>query len=385
MIQTIEASNYRSLGPDTRIDLGRLTVFVGQNGAGKSNIIDLFKFISDAMKIGLEGAITKRNGIKYLRRWSNGRPYNIMIKLTIAEPDGYKAVYSFHIGGHTKHEYSVAHEKADIIDPKHGNIAYEVANQRWITSPSGLNPVLSPMSLALPLISGDERFGKLESALRNASIYNIFPDTLRFPQKYDPQKPMNEHGNNWTSVLKDMDSKAWKDDLVLALNKLTGDIDDIEVVQLTSFLLARFRHGTSGESKKAKWFDASQESDGTLRMAGIIAALLQQPHLPLIGIEEPELTIHPGAIPIIYDYLLQASQRSQVIVTTHSPELLDSIKDVQQIRVVSKTSECTTVSQIADDQKEAVKEGLLSIGELHRSEGLRTQQMSMFDSDILSN
>jgi predicted ATPase len=105
----------------------------------------------------------------------------------------------------------------------------------------------------------------------------------------------------------------------------------------------------------------------------------------LIGIEEPELTIHPGAIPVIYDYLVQASRKSQVIVTTHSPELLDSINDVQQIRVVSKTKEFTIVEAIADDQKEAVKKGLLSLGELHRGEGLRTRQLSIFETNQLEN
>lgn len=378
MIRSIEVSNFRSLGPDTRIDLENLTIFVGQNGAGKSNIIDLFKFLSDAMKIGLEGAITKRNGIKSLRRWSNGRPFNINIKISIVEDSGYKATYSFSIGGHTKHEYSVAHESASIYDPDFGNVSYDVIQQKWQKNIPGINPTLSPLSLALPLIAGDKRFSKLESVLRNMNIYNIFPDTLRLPQKYDPQKPMDEHGSNWTSILKDQEAGTWKDELIVALNKLTGDIDDIKIDQLTSFLLARFRHGEAGESKKPKWFDATQESDGTLRMAGIITALLQQPHLPIIGIEEPELTIHPGAIEIIYDYLVEASYRSQVIVTTHSPELLDQIKDAQQIRVVTKDSECTKITHIADDQKAAVRKGLLSLGEIHRTEGLRSKQLTIF-------
>jgi predicted ATPase len=378
MIKYIEVSNFRSLGPDTRIDLENITFFVGQNGAGKSNIIDLFRFISDAMKIGLEGAITKRNGIKSLRRWSNGRPFNISIKIHIQDTEGYAATYQFSVGGHNRYEYSVMHEMAYIKINEEDSVHYEISQQKWISGPAGLQPVVSPMSLALPLISGDKRFVKLESMLKNTAIYNINPNNLRIPQQYDPQKPMTEHGGNWASILKDLKEDVWKDDLIIALQKLTGDIDDIKIEQLTSFLIARFRHGESGESKKPKWFDATQESDGTLRMAGMISSLLQQPHLPLIGIEEPEQTIHPGAIPIIYDYLLQAAAHSQVLVTTHSPELLDVVSDMQQIRVVSKVGDCTKIYNMADDQKQAVKDGLFTIGELHRTEGLRTDQLKLF-------
>lgn len=204
-------------------------------------------------------------------------------------------------------------------------------------------------------------------------------DTLRTPQKYDPQQPLTEHGSNWTSILKEQDATTWKDDLVKALEKLTGDIDDIEIKPIASYLLARFRHGTGGDSQKAKWFDATQESDGTLRTAGIITALLQKPHLPLIGIEEPELTIHPGAIPVIYDYLQQAKEWSQVVVTTHSPELLDHISDPSQIRVVSKRGDATIVENVSEDQRAVVREGLMSLGELHRTEGLVGSQQLAFN------
>lgn len=381
MIESIKVSNYRSLGPDTFISLGTLTVFVGQNGAGKSNIIDLFRFVSDAMKIGLEGAITKRGGIKSIRRWSNGRPFNISIEFTIADSDGFKATYGFEIGGHKTHEYSVTNEHAYIYDPNIGHYQYVIVNQKWQTVPQGISPSLTPMNLALPLISGDSRFSRLEDALRNVCIYNIFPDTLRAAQRYDPQRPMNEHGSNWMSILKDQEKSQWKDDLILALNKITGDIDNIEVEQLSGFLITRFKHGTAGDSQKSKWFEASQESDGTLRTAGIITALLQEPSLPLVGIEEPELTIHPGAIPVIYDYLVQSSYHSQVIVTTHSPELLDEIRDVSQIRVVKKGNDFSLVNEIADDQKEAIKAGLYTLGEIHRGEGLKIKQLEMFESN----
>jgi predicted ATPase len=383
MIKSIIASNYKSLGPDTKIDFGPLTVLVGQNGAGKSNVIDVFRFVSNAMKMGLEGAITTRHGIKAIRRWSNGRPYNVSIKLEVHEGDGYSATYQFTIGGHRKHEYGVVSESATINDPTHGTQQFIVESQRWTIQPEGINPALSPMSLALPLIAGDERYSRLETALRNCAAYNIYPDTLRSPQKYDPAKPLNEHGLNWTSILKDQDESQWKDDLVNALNRLTGEIDDMEIQQLTGYLIARFRHGKGGDSQKPKWFDASQESDGTLRVAGILTALLQRPAVPLMIIEEPELTIHPGAIRMVYEYLEQASRDSQILVATHSPELLDAVSKPEQIRVVIKDRDKTLVEHVVTEQINAVKEGLYSLGELHRSEGLKgATQLTIFPEDV---
>lgn len=377
MITKISVSNYKSLGPKTVIELNNLTVFVGRNGAGKSNIIDLIKFVSDAMKMGLEGAITKRHGIKAIGRWSSGKPNNIAISIDVKEAD-FVANYSFSISSHKKHEYIVSSESANIVFKNQETAAFQIIDQKWQSGPIGLQPIITPLNLVLPLISGDERFAKLELALRNMAIYNIFPDTLRQPQIYDPQKPMNEHGKNWASVLKDQDIETWKDDLIIGLKALTQEIDDIKIEQLSGYLIARFRHGQTGDNKKAKWFDASQESDGTLRIAGIITALLQTPNLPLIGIEEPELTIHPGAIPLVYDFLVQVSKKSQVVVTTHSPELLDCIKISDNIRVVRKEDNNTIITAMDSKQVEAVRTGLLSLGEIHRQEGIRgAEQLSI--------
>ena len=377
MIKKLTVSNYKSLGPNTVIELDKITTFVGQNGSGKSNILDIFKFIADAMRIGLEGAITKRHGIKAVRKWSSGAPLNISFKLNIVGEKFY-ADYDFEITSDAKHDYKVKYEHASINYHNGAHHAYTIADQQWIVGIEGLKPNISPLNLILPLISGDERFKPLEAILRNISIYNIYPDNLRDPQKYDPVKPMEEHGYNWISILKDQDESTWKEELLKGLNKLTGEIDDIEIKQISGFLLTRFRHGERGEGKnvKSKWFESMQESDGTLRVAGIISALLQVPVLPLIGIEEPESTVHPGAIALIYDYIMQAAAYSQIIITTHSPELLDCIKNAEYIRVVSKQDTTSYVSKMKNDQIETVKSGLLSLGELHRLEGiLGTKQL----------
>jgi predicted ATPase len=220
-------------------------------------------------------------------------------------------------------------------------------------------------------VAGDSRFHPLAAELRNIAIYQIFPDRLREPQKPNPARPMLEHGENWVSILKAMEASAWKPDLLAALARIVGDIDDIDVSRLGGYLAVVFRHGK--DAGVERWFDAAQESDGTLRCAGILTALLQSPPLTLVGIEEPELTVHPGVIPVLHDFFRQASRTSQVLLTTHSPELVDLL-DVEEIRVVERKEGVTRIAPLAAEQREAVRSALLTPGELMRAEGLRPEE-----------
>ena len=373
MIKRLRVSNYRSLGENLVVELGRFTALVGPNGSGKSNVVDVLRFVSDAMQMGLSGAITHRNGIGAVRRWSGGRPFNVSIGLELDLGEGRPASYSFELRGDSAEEYKVKKEEASIGDRfsyllgDDDWFSFRVESGKWIEGPPGLKPPLDEKSLALSIIGGDARFQPLVHALQQISIYSIFPDTLRAPQKYSAVKPMDRHGSNWASILKDQPKESWKPELVAALHKLTGDIEDIKDSQAASYIVIEFRHASA---KKPKWFDAAQESDGTLRVAGIVTALLQEPPVPVIGVEEPELTVHPGAIPLLYDFLKQASLRSQVIVTTHSPELLD-LMDADDVRVVVRGQEGTTVAPMASSQRQAVRAGLMTLGEVLRTEGLQ--------------
>lgn len=374
MIKRLRASNYRSLGKDIDLQLGPLAVLVGPNGSGKSNVVDVLSFVSDCMKIGLEGAITKRHGITAIRRWSAaGRPFNLDIHLETEGPE-YSGGYSFTLRGDQSADYQVKNESAWVkLDGENHNFEVSLGKFR---GPEDLRPRIDPSNLVLPLFAGDERFRPLADELRRAVVYSIFPNALSEPQRYEPTTPMDEHGQNWISILKDMDRTGWKSEFLEALFKLTGDILDLRVESAGGYLIAQFRHGDGKDNKKrAKWFDAIQESDGTLRFAGILTALLQDTTLPVIGIEEPELTIHPGALPLLHDFICQAADHSQVIVTTHSPELLDLFAP-DQIHVVEKRNGETTVAPLEDGQKKAVRDRLMSLGEVMRTEGLK-QQMTL--------
>ncbi len=387
-IISIYTSNYRSLDELTGFTLGDLTALVGPNGSGKSNFCDVFRFIADALKIGLEAAVDKRHGISAIRRWSSGRPNRIKFEfyLNVSHVDEEEmlidpysspnCLYVLVLGSNGSKDFQVRHESAALKLPNQesGN-SFIVRDGTWLEGPSDLRPRVAPLGLALSLVAGDERFRPIADALRNVSIYSIFPDTLRELQKPDHSRPMSEHGGNWSSILKDMKEESGSLDLIAAIGQLTGDIDEFRVRQLAGYLVTEFRHGQTtptGKNGKPKprWFEAAQESDGTLRMAGILTALLQEPSPTLLGIEEPELTVHPGAIPLLYDHIKEASQRGQVILTTHSPDLL-ALLDADEVRVVERHDGITTVGPMDEAQRQAVNDRLFTPGDLLRMEGLK--------------
>jgi predicted ATPase len=371
MIEQISAYNFRSLG-DIQLDLGPLTALVGINGSGKSNVGDVLRFMSECLREGLDTAVSKRNGIDSLTRWNSKSPLPLGVMAKVSNPHGW-GYWMFALIPNFDGTFEVFRERGGWTAAAPGAVehSFAVEQGKWIARPESLDPSLERTTLVLPLISGDSRFHELAAELKNIAIYQIFPDKLREPQKPNPARPMLEHGENWTSILKAMEASTWKPDLLAALWRVVGDIDDLKVSQLGSYQTVTFRHGT--QDGRERWFDASLESDGTLRCAGILTALLQSPPLTLVGIEEPELTVHPGAIPVLYDFFRQASQKSQVLLTTHSPELLDLL-DVEEVRVVERKEGVTHISPLATEQRDAIKRSLLTPGELMRAEGLRPEE-----------
>lgn len=388
MITELRVSNYGCLGRDVRVSFGRLTALVGPNGSGKSTVTDVLGFVRDAMHMGLAGAVTDRGGIAAVRRHSSGHPLDVSIQLevtlpgnggsraghgaVIAAPAGH-ATYGFELAGDKTEDFRVKWEDARVeLDGQESH--FRVEQGRW-SGPEGLSPQVDELGLALPAVGGDARFRPLLELLKSMTVYSIFPDTLRAPQKYSPEKPMRRHGENWVSILSDQPKETWKPELVAALKKLTGDIQGIRISKTAGFLVVELEHAPGEDSSKARRFGAAQESDGTLRVAGMVTALLQEPPLPVIGIEEPELTVHPEALPLLLDYLRQATRRSQVIITSHSPELLDHL-DVDEVRVVERVKGVTQVTKMSERQKETVRSGLLKLGELMVTEGLQ-QELSL--------
>ncbi len=116
---------------------------------------------------------------------------------------------------------------------------------------------------------------------------------------------------------------------------------------------------------KTLTLDLRQESDGFRRFYAHLLALYQLPPKQTLVFEEPENGIYPGALELLADEFKAApdADRGQVLLTTHSPALLDHFS-VEQIRVVELVDLETKIGPLAEEQKEAIQEELLHAGEL---------------------
>jgi predicted ATPase len=134
-----------------------------------------------------------------------------------------------------------------------------------------------------------------------------------------------------------------------------------------------FRQEVSGSNHPWRFLAASM-SDGTLRALGIPVALFQGGNgrqIPLVAIEEPEVALHPAAAGVLLDALRQASEERQIIVTSHSPELLDhdGIR-AEEILAVVALENVTRIGAIDEASRRALMERLYTPGELLRLDQL---------------
>jgi len=143
-----------------------------------------------------------------------------------------------------------------------------------------------------------------------------------------------------------------------------------------------FRQLVAGDENP--WsFLAQNMSDGTLRALGVLVSLFQcfdrspEPPVPLVGIEEPEATLHPAAAGVLMGALSEASHFTQVLVTTHSPELLDTPDlDPEALLVVEADQGETNIARADEASKSAIQERLYTVGALLKLDQLRPQRRS---------
>jgi predicted ATPase len=146
---------------------------------------------------------------------------------------------------------------------------------------------------------------------------------------------------------------------------------DITTRAIGSFVLPQFkvREANGG----VHYFEPSQISDGTLRVLGILLALYHTPHPTLMVVEEPEQTVNPALLGLLADAFHEASERTQLLITSHSPHLVD-LFEPEAIRVVTMRDGETRVAPIRASQRLAVKEHLLSLEQIMAAEGLMPEE-----------
>lgn len=369
-IKRVILKNYKSIAA-CDVQLQPLTFLVGRNGSGKSNFLDALRFVADALNYSLEHAIRDRGGINNIRRRSRGHPNHFSISLEFTLPNGTTGYYAFCIRALTKGRYEVQKEQCKLQPDTYFNV-----NKGKVTQTSvKVAPDAVSDRLYLVNISGLPEFRPVYHAFTQMGFYNFNPDIIRDVQTPGHRKLLAYDGSNITSVYAQLSPKV-KQHIEEYLSVIVPGVRGVEVEKFGNKQMLAFKQDVSGD--KYPWrFNAYNMSDGTLRALGILVALFQadqdaQKRVPLIGIEDPEVALHPGAIAVLLDGLRDAAYRSQVIVTTHSSDLLDDKHlDVESILAVEADDGNTVIAPVDDASKSVVQDRLFTIGELLRSNQLQ--------------
>lgn len=371
LLTRVMLRNYKSIGAcDVRP--APLSFLVGPNGSGKSNFLDGLRFVADSLRSSLDHALRDRGGIQEVRRRSGGHPTHFGIRLEFRLPQR-TGSFGFVVGARPRGGYVVQREECEIvrIGANAGNHLYRVEDGQVVRSTVSPGPPAARDRLYLVHVAGVDVFRPVYDALAGMGFYNLIPEEIRELQPPDPGDLLKRDGSNLASVLSTLAaaSPEGKSRIEEYLSKVVPGISRVEPRTVGPKETLEFRQEVRGANQPWRFF-ASNMSDGTLRTLGVLVALFQGNGAAgrrLIGIEEPEIALHPAAAGVLTDALRDASERLQVFVTSHSPDLLDNdaIPDESILAVVSEQGE-TRIGPLDEAGRSILRDHLYTAGELLR-------------------
>lgn len=361
------------------IELGPLTLLVGRNGVGKSNILDALRFVSDALSQTLDHAVRLRGGIDQVRRRSQSKPTRPGIRIELTLADGATASYGFLIADVKGRSFRVEDEYCRVLrtDGTTGG-SFEVEKGKLAKWEAGsAAPAVIEDRLLLVAASGLPEFRPVFDQLRTMAFHNLNPQVMKDPQRPESGSLLAQDGRNIASVVKQLESDDPEGlervrDYLTAIgvpiarirHKPAGALETIEVSQVAEL---------PGGPKRSN-FDAISLSDGTVRALGILVSLVSARRdggPSLVGIEEPETALHPAAAGALMDALTEGATTTQLIVTCHSPDLLDHPEVTSEmIRPVMLQDGKTAVGKLDMAKADLLKKHLATAGELLRLDQL---------------
>ena len=319
----ITLKNWRNF-QDGSLEIGPRLFLVGPNASGKSNLLDAVRFLKDLAKEGggLQTAVNERGGLSKIRCLSARRDPNVEIIAEFStnfESSQTDWKYAITIG----QEHGGTHRpilKKETVRHK-GQSLLNRPNEQDKQDPARLTQTF------LEQINTNKDFREIARLLANIQYLHIVPQLVRHSRLYVGQGvPGDPFGKDFLDKL----AQTPKRTRTARLKKIEKALQ-CAVPQLSQFEFERDERGQAHlkaiykhwRPKTAGRQREDQFSDGTLRLIGLLWALLDSKSLLLL--EEPELSLHAGVVrqlPALMFKILK--NKRQVMITTHSPELLDN-------------------------------------------------------------
>ena len=398
LIRRIKQTNLLSFGPDSEeIELKRLNVLIGPNGSGKSNLLESIDILRSAPRdlvapiregggihdwiwrgksegaARIEAIVENPQGSQALRYWlgfaERGQRFELIEERIENEQsdEGHEEPYIYdQTDGRAfltfKGEADLSQKVLATVKAKYPHVRLRLG--RYDLRPEEVKPDQSILSQRKdPDLPELTYLGEALSIIRIYREWSLGRDSpLRLPQKADlPNDFLQEDGKNLALVLNSFQGEpAVKRRLLDALSKFYEGITDFHVKIEGSTVQLFLEEGDVV-------IPATRLSDGTLRYLCLLAVLCHPPPPPLICIEEPELGLHPDILPTVSKLLLEASERSQLIVTTPSDMLVDALTNEWWSIVVCEKRDGQTVMRRLDEEKMAAWLEKYRLGELWSS------------------
>ncbi|MEV5409533.1 AAA family ATPase [Thermopolyspora sp. NPDC052614] len=409
LVDKIRIRGYRSIA-ECDVPLGPLTVLVGFNAAGKSNFLDALRFTADALAASPGHALSVRGGLERVLHHgpaTSEAVESFSIELDLELPanetgEAKPASYKFEIGRASSRRSSpmVLREECHIKEPDGGGKWFAVSPEGFTSSSSLSTPELAERRprdrLLLQAVSVfDKAFQRLQTALTSMRFYEFDTTVLRRidddTERHTTLGPRGEHiGHVLGTLAETMPTvKEHLDSYLRAVVPQLLGVDERREEEFST-IRARFWNGdpalgfweavNSGKvyppAPHVDVFQRQELSEGTLRAAGVLAALFQpgvrHGSIPLVAIEEPETAIHPAKVAALYDALEDASAHTQVIATTQSADILDTeYAKAEHLRLVEMVNGVTRIGELDEHTRQYLAEQPSMLAAMHRQGHLR--------------
>ena len=381
MLTGIRIEGYKSIA-SCDVRLGPLTFLLGLNGAGKSNFIDALQFCRDALRGPLDQAFASRaSNLQTLSHWGAGREPGFGLRFDLTSPDIESAHYSFRIGAQSPRGFSVLREECVVRTRAGEGPAYFAVTSGVVRGHNfDDRPAPSDSRLYLVNASGAGPFRVIYDALVGMEFYNPDPGAMKVDlDTSGPADVLDPDARNIASIFDRIskENSGVKERIEDYLRVIVPGLRSVSAETFKMYKLLNFQQEIEGADPRA--FTANSMSDGTLRALAILVALFQRSSRgsgpSLLTIEEPETGLHPAAAGVLFDALREGASLGQVIVTSHSPDLLDNPEIAgDSLLAVDASSGTTRIAPLDEGNRSVLRDRLYTAGELLRMDQLRPER-----------
>ena len=371
-LSRLTLKNYRSVR-DATVELDNLAIFIGANAAGKSNVLDALRFLSEGIQFGdFRSPAFSRGGILNLA-WKGQEAQRIELT-AIFDDQGRRFEWSVILNRHG-YEFYVVEQVRNITpgSPPQQLLSADKGHGWWWSENEarGVTLSLQPSSCAFDAASADASFPArgIAQFIRNWGFFDPSPFLLRRDGNIIGAGQLDPYGRNLGETLYSIHESSPEtfELIVTATRSVLGVPSSLQVRESEDrFYFVQDEPGLR--------FPVNQMgvSSGTLRILALMTALYSQSVTTLLGIEEPENYVHPSALHAFVEHILGAEERAQIMITTHSPMLLDIINDPAAIFVVKRDQTEGTII-VREKNPEGVLKALeasgFGLGEYYETRG----------------